>query len=72
MININMMVLMFRHRMKIEIFEDLNTICVMVYEIEADIVVLSKEGKYYYIPHDLVCLLQMIIMMKQMIMKSFF
>ena len=37
-----------------ENFEDIHTICVMVYEIEDDMVVLSKEGKYEYIYTEMV------------------
>ena len=44
----------FRHRMHIEKSEkNLQEICVMVYEIEDNMVVLSKEGKYAYIQNDL-------------------
>ena len=42
----------------IEIFEKkLDEICVMVYEIEDDMIVLSKEGKYEYQHNEFVYLL---------------
>ena len=43
-----------RYRMNIlKIFEDVRKFCVMVYEIEYDKVVLSKEGTYEYIQNDI-------------------
>ena len=39
-------------------FEGLSTICVMVYDIEDDMIVLFKEGKYVYIQNGLVYLLK--------------
>ena len=65
---------MFRHQMQILIFfQDLHKLYVMVYEIEDDMVVLSKEGKSEYKQNGLVYIWKKkIIMIMQMIWKRKF
>ena len=53
----NLMVLIFGSVWRYWNFEDLHNNCIMVYEIDYDSIILSKESTYDYIPNNLVYLL---------------